>query len=557
MKTIKRNYIIYLIGILFLFSSLNLVAEDGIKYCTEYIKAWGLVKYYSPFARDIIPKVDSAFQSDIRNILKNNNRRTLNEAIEKLINYSRHKYKPIIRIESDFNILMKLDSINKWVFDNKNISNSNKTRLIDLIHLQRDTINPFVRNNPTNLASEFINEKQFLATFPNAELRLLALARFWNAVNFFYPYKNLIPIDWDKVLPENINELVICDNELDYHLILLKLGTSIKDGHGKVNSYQIERNYGYFQLPFFVTNINSQLFITDINETEINKTIKFGDILLEINHKTFEQYFRDDSIYIWGSNINRIKNISANNFLKTKQEQLNNIKVLRNDSIYNFQITSKHTTILSKTKFLDYRNNDGLLISDEYIYIDLSKIDSIEFEKSILKYDRPCIIIDLRLYPNWILNQISDLFAKDKIPFAAYFCTDISKPGIFSNPKDLMLNPRRSNHKANYTKIILLVDYTTISRGEFLSMAFQALPNVFTFGDNTAGADGNISQITLPGNVVMKFSGLGIEYPNSLKCQQDGIKIDKYYKNQGEGIAFGKDEQLDVIIRSIIIEGKK
>ncbi len=539
-----------------LLSPINLIAKQVNSSCIDYIKAWGIVKYYSPFLRNNIPKLDSAFQSDIKSILKNGNKSTLNKAIEKLLSYAEKNSQIGTKKGIDAEISKQLDSINSWIIASTNISKLNGKRLLFTIHLDRDSSNPFVRNNPGNFAAEFINEKQFLATFPDVELRLLALARFWNAINFFYPYKNMIPASWDQILISNISDFINCENELGYHLLLLKLGTIIKDAHGKVNSYQIERNYGYFQLPFAVSYINDKLIASEINEIALNNPIKFGDIIQKINNKRFDEYFREDSSYILGCNLERIKNISAKNFLKTKEQRLMEVQVMRNDSIYNFLITTKHSSILNKTRFLDYKFRKGRIIGDEYIYLDLNIIDSIEFENSILEYNKPYIIIDLRSYPNWILNQIADIFAETKISFASYYYPKIANPGIFSVPKDLFLNPRRTDRKATYKKIFLLVNYNTFSRGEFLCMAFQSLPNVYSVGNRTAGADGNISEIVLPGNIAINFSGLGIQYPNGQKTQQVGVRIDQFYKRNGMGISKGRDEELDFIVKSMINGGK-
>ena len=40
--------------------------------------------------------------------------------------------------------------------------------------------------------------------FPNAEYRLLALFRYWNVINYFFPYKHLIGDSWNTVLTRYI-----------------------------------------------------------------------------------------------------------------------------------------------------------------------------------------------------------------------------------------------------------------------------------------------------------------------------------------------------------------
>jgi C-terminal processing protease CtpA/Prc len=86
------------------------------------------------------------------------------------------------------------------------------------------------------------------------------------------------------------------------------------------------------------------------------------------------------------------------------------------------------------------------------------------------------------------------------------------------------------------------------SQAEYTTMAFQSSPNVKVLGSQTAGADGNVSQITLPGNIVTCFSGLGVFYPDGTAAQRVGVKIDYPIKPTIKGIIEGKDELLEKAI---------
>jgi len=48
-------------------------------------------------------------------------------------------------------------------------------------------------------------------------------------------------------------------------------------------------------------------------------------------------------------------------------------------------------------------------------------------------------------------------------------------------------------------KVAILVDETSQSQAEYTAMALRAMPNAVVVGSTTAGADGNLSQIPLPG----------------------------------------------------------
>lgn len=520
-------------------------------YCSEYIRVWGLVKYFPSYRTSVIPNLDSAFLNDIGNILRINNKKVFNLAVESLINYSNQNVHPITKRNQALNI-DRIDSVNGWFLNNEFISKKNRTNLYFLTQSQGNLDKAFVRNDPDNGSAVFTNETRFISPYPSVELRLLALARYWNAINYFFPHKQQIRVDWNAVLDKYVLELISCKDEFEFHLLLLRLACLIEDGHGSVHSYTLDKYYGFYQLPCEVSFIDNQLFITKILETAFDNPFKFGDKIIDINRQSFYDYYLIDSCYIWGSNVNRKKNISANNFIKSRERKNNIVRLIRNDSIIEIKSQSIEISLLRKSRFLDYCPRQGYIVGENYIYFDLSKTDSSYFEKMVRLSKKSNIIIDLRTYPNWVLNQIANLFIYDSVPFASFQSPDLTMPGRFGPPQLIFLKPTANVSKAIYKQIIIMVNYTTISRGEFLCMAFQALPNVLTFGDNSAGADGNISNILLPGNISAQFTGLRILYPGGQQTQQMGVKIDVHFHNKGTGISSGQDEELNYVIESML-----
>jgi C-terminal processing protease CtpA/Prc len=86
---------------------------------------------------------------------------------------------------------------------------------------------------------------------------------------------------------------------------------------------------------------------------------------------------------------------------------------------------------------------------------------------------------------------------------------------------------------------------TTQRSAEYHTMAFRTAPNAKVFGSTTAGADGNVSEILLPGNISTMISGIGVYYPDGTETQRIGIVPDVEIKPTVEGIKNGKDEVLD------------
>ncbi len=82
-------------------------------------------------------------------------------------------------------------------------------------------------------------------------------------------------------------------------------------------------------------------------------------------------------------------------------------------------------------------------------------------------------------------------------------------------------------------------------------MALRIAPNAIVLGSTTAGADGNVSTIMLPGNIRTMISGIGVYYPDGTETQRVGIIPDIEMKPTIRGIRNGEDELLKKAIKII------
>ncbi|MBK7702455.1 MAG: hypothetical protein IPI34_05915 [bacterium] len=71
-------------------------------------------------------------------------------------------------------------------------------------------------------------------------------------------------------------------------------------------------------------------------------------------------------------------------------------------------------------------------------------------------------------------------------------------------------------------------------------------------GSTTAGADGNISPIVLPGGLRTMVSGIGVFYPDKTPTQRVGIVPDIVAVPTIAGIREGRDEVLEAGLRYIL-----
>ena len=117
----------------------------------------------------------------------------------------------------------------------------------------------------------------------------------------------------------------------------------------------------------------------------------------------------------------------------------------------------------------------------------------------------------------------------------------IQYPGTFSLEEKLAF--RGTNDYKG--KEVVIVNGQTQSQAEYTTMAFQSSPNVTVIGSTTAGADGSVSSIWLPGGISTMISGINVLYPDGTETQRKGVKIDVPLKPTILGIKAGRDGLLE------------
>ena len=91
--------------------------------------------------------------------------------------------------------------------------------------------------------------------YPSTPFRLLALFRYWNIINYFYPSKYLIGENWNGVLKGMIPVFINADDTLSYNLAILQLSAKINDSHVFFFTPQLFKYFGHNFTPFTGTHI--------------------------------------------------------------------------------------------------------------------------------------------------------------------------------------------------------------------------------------------------------------------------------------------------------------
>ncbi len=93
-------------------------------------------------------------------------------------------------------------------------------------------------------------------------------------------------------------------------------------------------------------------------------------------------------------------------------------------------------------------------------------------------------------------------------------------------------------------KTVLLVDERTSGAAEYAALLLEVANKTEIIGLPSAGADSNLTNFVVPGDVIVSFSGQDIRHANGGKLQRLGLQPNVNAPPTLAGIRSGKDETL-------------
>jgi C-terminal processing protease CtpA/Prc len=518
-------------------------------------KVWGFLKYYHPEIAKGNYNWDYELFRVIPNYLNESNEVKREELLLKWI-YNLGRIDECKTCDTTSKeAFLKPDL--KWI-TNSVVSEPLRNKLHYIYNNRNQGKHFYIKMAPGVGNPEFENENAYAnMPYPDAGYRLLALYRYWNMINYFFPNKYLIDKDWNSTLKEYIAKFINAKNELEYEQAAIQLIGDIQDTHANLwgGNNKIEEWKGNYFAPVHMRFIESKLVVTDYYNPELkNETgLEVGDIITKIDGKNINDIVSDLSKYYPASNeAARLRDISAD-MLHSQNNELE-VQYLQNGTLKTKKIKLYPRNELNIYRW--YKKNDEKcyrLLDNNIGHITLMSIkdDDISKIKEEFKNTRG-IIIDIRNYPStFVPFKLGSFFVSSSTPFVKFTNGNINNPGEFTFTKELEIPKTEESYKG---KLIVLVNELSQSQAEYTAMAFRAGDNTTIVGSTTAGADGNVSTIMLPGGLRTMISGIGVYYPNGGETQRIGIVPDIEVRPTINGIKNGKDELIEKAIKLILSE---
>ena len=270
--------------------------SQEVQNLEKLCKVWGYVKYTHPVfltgEKDwdteliaLIPQVRQAENSEATNQI-------LNEWLLSLGEIQYEDEEPVKKWSSAKEEDKVVIADTSWIFDKKYLGEELSANMEPLTKPLPD-INRF--NAPIdfsryyytgyNQPTMFCNEKLYEdMDYSDENYRLLGLFRVWNAMEYYYPYLDILDEDWEELLPDFIVRMLQDTDRHSYDLTIAALTAKLQDAHVIYNerSEFIQKEFGEYI-------VNDIEFVSAEGEVVIVQTfdescpLQAGDIVRKLD----------------------------------------------------------------------------------------------------------------------------------------------------------------------------------------------------------------------------------------------------------------------------------
>ncbi len=449
-----------------------------------------------------------------------------------------------------------------WLSDEALLGKALSGKLL-AVHRNRPSSNQFFVSRFAGVGNpKFDHEMGYSGIqFPDPGYQLLALFRFWNMMQYFNPNRELMADNpaiadkyWHQVLTESVRPFALAKSRLEYDQQMLQLIAKVKDGHANLwSSLGSRPPIGTCQIPVAIRFIEDRPVVMGMNlkTPDPEFPLKRGDVIAQMDGVAMDMKIESWHPYYAASNEPTRKRDIANSMTNGACGSAE-IEILRDGKPLKFQIKRIARNELDLTAGREHHREGPTFqkLSDEVAYLKLRPVSASEAPNYIRSAaGTKGLIIDIRNYPaEFMVFALGGHLVRSTTQFVQFTQVDLANPGAFYWREGQPIEPKEPHYEG---KIVILVDESTQSSAEYTTMAFRAAPRAIVMGSTTAGADGNVSQISLPGAASSMISGIGVYYPDKRPTQRIGIMPDIVVKPTIAGIQAGRDEVLDAAIEYI------
>jgi C-terminal processing protease CtpA/Prc len=381
--------------------------------------------------------------------------------------------------------------------------------------------------------------------FPDQAWRQLAVVKLWAVMDAFFPYKAHMDRPWDEALPLYLKRMETVSNAQEYGLAIAEMATWLQDSHVRTLSTDVALWLGPVGPGITLERIGGKIAVTAIASPELpgRNVLKVGDVVVAVDGEDAEQRLARLESAIAGSTQSYRDHTGLFYLPRGPNGTTATLRVIGPDGAL------REVALARKIDWRMPEKTDPVfrMLDGNIGYADLTRLQPSEVARMFeaLK-NTAALVLDMRGYPRGVFYELAR-HINVKGPGTA---ANISRPGHSpvagtADHYDFGQALPPALPAPYRGRLVMLINEQAISQSEHTALFVEAAAPVTFVGTHTAGADGDITNTLLPGDIQVKFSGQGVRHADGRQLQRVGIQPDIKVAPTIAGIRAGRDEVLE------------
>lgn len=376
-----------------------------------------------------------------------------------------------------------------------------------------------------------------------ADLAHLDVATLWPVMRDFYPYQELVD-DWDGILRLALEQAAGVEGRDGHRRLLQGLLVSLEDGHVRVRDRHPDYRVETAWLPIAVEPVNGELVVARQVGAD---SVRPGDRIVAIDGQPASEWLAFERRHQSGSD--HWRTYQALLELKSGPKgQTRQLAVARDGEEQDLALVFG-----KEQQPMPHAHDPVRELDNGVVYINLDTIDQLGLDEAMPQLLAASgVVFDLRGYPGEVTP-----------PFLGRMMTrdddwgNWMRPLVAQGPDGDLIEAEQYGWNlprlapAIEAPVIFLTDFRAISYSESMLGLVKRHGLATIVGSTTAGSNGNIQFLNLPGQFQVIYTGMRVIGPDDEILQGRGIEPDKRVYSTLDGLAAGRDEVLEAALEML------
>jgi C-terminal processing protease CtpA/Prc len=384
---------------------------------------------------------------------------------------------------------------------------------------------------------------------PDRATRLAVASTVWIIAQHFYPYFDVSHSNWDSVLVPTLQMAATTSDPDSFRLAMERMVAVLHDGHGQFYSARDQAQHRWFgHPPVSLAIVEGRMIVTGVEDAAVAAGVQVGDEVLTVDGRPALQILKEEELRTSAATAGRLEYVALRQLLVGSPGTGFSLRIRNSmDSLAPARVVQ----LARSSGPTAYQAPHDMIadLGSGVLYIDFGRVTTRDLNAGAMPQrlrSATGIVFDLRGYPRRVETYpILAMLSARPLQVPPFDVPLVTQPDhrfvrfVHSvqslRPYPVQIRPR----------VVFLTGPDAVSYGESTLGIVECNGLGPMVGSPTAGTDGNMNWIPIPGGFAFRFTGMKVTKCDGSTLQGVGFRPNVSVEPTLRGVREGRDEVLE------------